>query len=173
MRNRYLDMQKKKMKELKQHLHRAKYARRVEDTHANPADTNGKPTEEEGPKIEYTPNVIVKVRLSEPCHDIKKTKADIKTRSQDIQFVEAALGNDNAYVRFANSESAEKFCSSGFGVERNVLQGEDEKQYWEKIRADRMAKFKKNNNKQRGRDKLLKKAEKQLGKHIRFDDTDD
>lgn len=173
MRNRYLDMQRKKMRELKQHLNRAKYARQVEDANTNAVDIKSKPAEHEGPKTEYIPNVIVKVRLSEPCHDIKKTKADIKTRSQDIQFVEVAVGNENAFIRFLNSESAEKFCLSDYGVERNLLQGDDEKQYWDKIQTDRMAKFKKNNNKQRGRDKLLKKAEKQLGKHIRFDDTDE
>lgn len=173
MRNRYLDMQRKKMQELKQHLHRAKFADQVEETNTNAADINGKRTVEEGAKIEYTPNVIVKVRLAEPCHDIKKTKADIKTRSQDIQFVDVAVGNENTIIRFSNSESAEKFCLSDFGVERNLLQGDEEKQYWDKIQTDRIEKFKKNNNKQRGRDKLLKKAEKQLGKHIRFDDTDD
>jgi len=42
--------------------------------------------------------------------------------------------------------------------------------YWDKISEDRLEKLsKKKRIKQRGRDKLLKRAEKELGKCIKFD----
>lgn len=48
--------------------------------------------------------------------------------------------------------------------------GDEEKLYWNKISSDRMEKLsKKKRVKQRGRDKLLKRAEKELGKCIKFD----
>lgn len=44
--------------------------------------------------------------------------------------------------------------------------------YWNKILQDREEKLnKKVRVKQRGRSKLLKKAEKELGKHIKFDEV--
>lgn len=53
----------------------------------------------------------------------------------------------------------------------NILSGDEEQVYWDKMLKDRQDKFnKKIKVKQRGRDKLLKKAEKVLGKHIKFDD---
>ncbi|KAF5290271.1 hypothetical protein FQR65_LT11604 [Abscondita terminalis] len=46
----------------------------------------------------------------------------------------------------------------------------EEVKYWQRIEESRNAKLKHATKKQRGRDKLLKKAEKQSAKHIRFDD---
>lgn len=44
--------------------------------------------------------------------------------------------------------------------------------YWDKILRDREEKLSKTVKiKQRGRNKLLKKAEKELGKHIKFDEV--
>lgn len=51
-----------------------------------------------------------------------------------------------------------------------ILQGDMEKDYWDRMMVTKNEKNKKKTKKQRGRDKLLKKAEKELGKHIKFDD---
>jgi La-related protein 7 len=52
-----------------------------------------------------------------------------------------------------------------------MFSGEDESQYWDKMMRDREQKFANNIRvKQRGRDKILRRAERELGKHIRFDD---
>lgn len=46
----------------------------------------------------------------------------------------------------------------------------EEKLYWDKIEQDRKEKLhNKKRFKHRGRDKLLKRAEKELGKYIKFD----
>jgi La-related protein 7 len=52
-----------------------------------------------------------------------------------------------------------------------IFSGEDESQYWKKMQSDREHKISNNIRvKQRGRDKILRTAERELGKHIRFDD---
>lgn len=81
-------------------------------------------------------------------------------------------GSEEVFVRFASTGSANKFLSSNFNGELSLLEGEQEQQYWKKINKDRDVKYNKEKKKQRGRDKLLKKAEKELGKHIRFDDPE-
>lgn len=86
--------------------------------------------------------------------------------------MDVTVGSEDMYIRFSNNTSAQKFCSSEFGNERCLLKDQEEKLYWEKIQKDRNDKFSKSSKKQRGRDKLLKKAEKELGKHLRFDDSD-
>jgi len=52
----------------------------------------------------------------------------------------------------------------------NKFLDDEEKLYWDKIARDREEKLNTIKRvKQRGRDKLLKKAEKELGKCIKFD----
>lgn len=52
-----------------------------------------------------------------------------------------------------------------------VFSGEDESHYWNKMLRDREQKLSNNVRvKQRGRDKILRRAERELGKHIKFDD---
>lgn len=82
-------------------------------------------------------------------------------------------GSSEAYIRCDNAESAKGFVNKYLGDKNlNILEGKEEKAYWDKISQDRQDKFsKKVRVKQRGRDKLLKKAEKELGKHIKFDEV--
>lgn len=75
-------------------------------------------------------------------------------------------------MRFATNESALKFLQSPFEAESTLLQGEEEKTYWDKINDNKNTKHAKEKRKQRGRDKLLKRAERELGKHIRFDEPE-
>lgn len=79
-------------------------------------------------------------------------------------------GSEEIFVRFSNNKDAKDFCSKGSVGEKTVLEGDEEQTYWEKIQADRDSKFSKNVKKQRGRDKLLKKAEKERAKHIKFEE---
>lgn len=58
-----------------------------------------------------------------------------------------------------------------FNVNCSFPIGEEEKLYWDKVSKDRENKIKnKVRVKQRGRDKLTKKADRILGQHIKFDD---
>lgn len=93
--------------------------------------------------------------------------------SSDIKYVDTPVtGNEEIFIRFTNSESAAEFCRNEFPGERTILENNEEQSYWNKIQNDRNIKFSKSAKKQRGRDKLLKKAEKERVKHTRFDETD-
>lgn len=81
MRNRYLDLQKKKMQEFKKHLYKARFSQ------ANYEEKNKKsqeiteevrPIEESVPKLEFVAGVIVKVHLAEPLQDPKVVKVIVQ-----------------------------------------------------------------------------------------------
>lgn len=81
-------------------------------------------------------------------------------------------GSEEVFVRFSNSESAKQFCQHDFIGVKIILDGDEERAYWEKIQNDRTIKISKNAKKLRGRDKLLKKAEKLRVQHLRFDEAE-
>jgi hypothetical protein len=62
------------------------------------------------------------------------------------------------------------FCGQEFAGKKVVLTGDEEKAYLDKILKDRTIKCQKVHKKQRGRDKLLKKANKLIANHKRFDE---
>lgn len=200
MRNRYLDMQKKTMKELKMHLNRQKFNKRYEsnknsqttyrkgNVKIEDSKKNGENTNKTGTHL--IPGSVVKISLLEPCEENKKLKvslinlfvfiinsdlcfqAEIKTFSSEIKFIDIPhpAGSQEVYVRFSDNKNAQTFCASNFNKGKlSVLEGNEEKSYWEKIENARESKQKRSTVKQRGRDKLLKKAEKQVATHVRFD----
>ncbi|KAF2904007.1 hypothetical protein ILUMI_02178 [Ignelater luminosus] len=186
MRNRYLDMQKKTMKQLKMHLNRQRFNKRYESNKnsqttyrkENVQIEDSKKNGESNPKeagTQFIPGSIVKILLLEPCEENKKLKAEIKTFSSEIKYIDIPhpVGSQEIYVRFSDNKNAQTFCGSNFNKGRLcVLDGNEEKSYWEKIEDARQSKQKRSAVKQRGRDKLLKKAEKQAATHVRFDNND-
>lgn len=181
LRNQYLDMQKKKMKQLKMHLNKRKfsnkYDNRLKTMETPPRLMEAENNALEDEKLKFIPGVIVKFKPFDVNLDAKKLKTDLKSQTTGIKYVDLPheVGNTEIYVRFSESEQATNFLSSGlshFG-EGSMLDGDDEQVYWSKIKEDRQYKLKKGQTKGRGREKLLKKAERELGKHIRFDDDPD
>nr|XP_023015015.1 la-related protein 7 [Leptinotarsa decemlineata] len=178
MRNRYLDLQRKKMREFKQYLNRQKFSAKGHIRTKALKEEAGQlveemPQREEEPvKLEYVPGVIVKLKLAEPCMDAKKLKNEIKAFSSEVKYVDVPLpaGSEEVFVRFSNSDSAREFTDQDFPGEKVVLHNDEEKVYWEKIQNDRNVKFAKSTKKLRGRNKLLKKAEKNRAQHIKFEE---
>ncbi|XP_044753555.1 la-related protein 7 [Coccinella septempunctata] len=176
MRNGYLNLQRKKMREIKMHLHSFKTVKcnseRNEQETIKTSDTEN--TEETLAKLEYVPGTIVRVKLSEPCQSDKKIKMEVKAIAKDALYVDVPFssGCEEIFVRFPTNEAAEKFCTEEFGANKNILEGEEEQVYWKKIEIDRTNKFQKSRKKQRGKDKLLKRTEKHLAKHTRFDENE-
>ncbi|XP_014616882.1 PREDICTED: la-related protein 7 [Polistes canadensis] len=179
LRNKYLELQRSKMKQLKQHL------KKTRDQWNNFDKTKSDKEEiEEKEKISnidkttmrsfsFTPGVIVKIKLDEPCTDARSLKAELKGNNS-IKYIDVSEGASEVYVRCDTPESAQSFVQKS-NKENNmvVLKDDDERIYWDKILQDREEKLgKKVRVKQRGRSKLLKKAEKELGKHIIFDEVD-
>ena len=179
LRNKYLELQRSKMKQLKQHLwktrwnQRSNYERNRPEKEGN--DEKEKTCKEEKTstvRFSFVPGVIVKVEMDKPCSDPKGLKVELKMNNS-VKYIDIKEGSSLAYVRCDTAEAAQTFAQKS-DEERHMtlLEGEEEKAYWGKIERDREEKLgKKVRPKQRGRNKLLKKAEKVLGKHIKFDEV--
>lgn len=172
MRNRYLDLQRKKMKELKTYLHKSKFSRQNYIPQENPEQPKSEEGIQKMEKLEFIPGVIVKVKLPEPCINLKKLKNEVKATSLHIKYVDIPSTGEEIFLRFDDKESAAEYCEKEFLDDSHVLEGDEEISYWDKLNNDRDAKFKKSNKKQRGKDKLLKRAEKRLAQHMRFEGTE-
>ncbi|RZC37674.1 la-related protein 7, partial [Asbolus verrucosus] len=144
MRNRYLDLQKKKMHEFKRHLLKARFSQANYDDKFKKPNENPeqRKTEKMLSKLEFVEGVINELKLS--CSDIKYV--DIPNP-----------GSEDVYVRFNTSNGAKSFCNQEVAGKKVILEGDEENSYWDRILQNREDKFKKQNKKQRGRDKLLKK----------------
>lgn len=97
---------------------------------------------------------------------------EIKVLSPEIKYVDIPLpaGSEEVFVRFSNADSAKLFFEQDSIGVKMILDGDNEKKYWDKIQNDRTVKISKTVKKQRGRDKLLKKAEKLRVQHLRFNE---
>ncbi|CAL7952130.1 unnamed protein product [Xylocopa violacea] len=177
LRNKYLELQRNKMKQLKQHLRNARWNQwsnywknKFDKEENDEKDKTNKQDTTSTCRFSFTPGVIVKIEMDKPCTDPKAFKMDIKNNSS-VKYIDVDDGSYLAYVRCDTNEAAQTFIQKS-NEERlmTILEGEEEKMYWDKILSDREEKLnKKVKVKQRGRNKLLKKAEKELGKHIKFD----
>lgn len=98
---------------------------------------------------------------------------DIKNCSQGVEYIDVpSTASEVIYIRFSNNDYAEQFLKCTFNGAKSLLKDTLEKEYWDKINKDLELKVNKDKRKQRGRTKLLKRAERELGKHIRFDDSE-
>lgn len=118
--------------------------------------------------------------------------------NNSVKYIDVTHGSCEAHIRCDTAEAAQSFVQKSYeGKCLTILKGkyilrsysnihthnifnvwvlcanfldDDEKSYWDKIARDREEKLnRKGKVKQRGRDKLLKRAEKKLGKCIKFD----
>lgn len=180
LRNKYLDLQRSKMKAVKQHLARARWASQTPRAYSEDGDNAGGQHHEvaqqqaavppDPPRTVFTPGVIAHITFDEPISDVAKFKSDVRAYS-DVQYVDILEGTNEAYVRFSTASSAAHFVEEKPFGSLEILSGDEETNYWNKIKQDRAEKFsQKIKVKQRGRDKLLKRVERELGKHIRFDE---
>lgn len=171
LRNRYLDMQRKTMNVVKQHVYKDKFARTYKDKDFFEPEV---PDSEQVAIKQFTPGLIAKLTLTEPCMDNKKLKEEINSKFNTVRFIDIPFpsGSAEIFLRFLEPNGTKNFCSSNFKGSSYVLENEEEEIYWKKIEESRTAKQKKSTIKQRGRKKLLKKAEQQAAKHMRFEDNE-
>ncbi|XP_060841502.1 la-related protein 7 [Rhopalosiphum padi] len=185
LRNQFLNMQRQKMSLLKAQLRRPnpKYNEHFNmHYHENSEKSNDAKTDVENVDVElpknndirvkYEPGVILKIAFANPIESDKIFKAEAKTDSR-IKFVDV-VHNSEAYVRCDCQETAIKIAEENRWPQTRLLKGEEEKLYWDKILRDRETKCakQKETKKPRGREKLIKKAEKRLAQHVTFNQED-
>ncbi|XP_030306035.1 la-related protein 7 [Calypte anna] len=193
----YLALQKASMASLKKAMSRLKPEPVGEmetdfSGEKRPLSENGKSTSEDfappgkantmGPR--FVSGVIVKIISTEPLPSRKQIKDTLAVLA-DVSYVDMLQGDTECHVRFTTPEDAqivmkaykEKQIKNNWKCE--ILTGDHEQRYWQKILVDRQAKLNQPREKKRGTEKLIAKAERmrlektrQTSKHIRFTEDD-
>ncbi|XP_077355057.1 la-related protein 7 [Festucalex cinctus] len=171
----YLELQKRSMASLKKRM-----------TQLNGDERHGggeKMEESEKPSSQgpqFTSGVIVKITDSKALPERKMIK-DTLCKISPVAYVDLLEGDTEGYVRFQRPEDAQAVSNTRAELQRahswqlEILSGDNEQRYWQKILVDRQVKLNRPREKKRGTEKLLSKAEKiitarakEANKHIRF-----
>lgn len=177
LRNKYLNMQRVNMRRVKQQVLEARFMRR--QPYNPPGSDHGRdeemrppppPVDAPKPRVTFTPGVIVGVKFNDPMIDVKAFKAEARTQS-GVQYVDVHEGSSEAYLRCAGPAEAQHLLQSKLWKNMAVLSGTEESDYWKKIAKDREAKLgnKVKVVKERGKKKLLRKAEIVKATHLHFE----
>ncbi|XP_052587071.1 la-related protein 7 isoform X2 [Peromyscus californicus insignis] len=191
----YLALQKASMASLKKTISQIKLESEMETDCAAAAESgvnNGKvgPPEcctqgkasAQGPQ--FVNGVIVKITSTEPLPGRKQVR-DILATISEVVYVDLLEGDTECHARFKTPEDAQAVMNAQTEIRKKhcwnleVLSGDHEQRYWQKILVDRQAKLNQPREKKRGTEKLITKAEKirlaktqQASQHIRFSEYD-
>uniref|UniRef100_A0A8C8TPY8 La-related protein 7 n=1 Tax=Peromyscus maniculatus bairdii TaxID=230844 RepID=A0A8C8TPY8_PERMB len=184
----YLALQKASMASLKKTISKIKLESEME-TDCVAAAPVGPPeccTQEkasaQGPQ--FVNGVIVKITSTEPLPGRKQVR-DILATISEVVYVDLLEGDTECHARFKTPEDAQAVMNAQTEIRKKhcwnleVLSGDHEQRYWQKILVDRQAKLNQPREKKRGTEKLITKAEKirlaktqQASQHIRFSEYD-
>lgn len=152
LRNKYLNLQRKYMKELKMNLQNKKHNyTRMPAPAAPTVEVEPVPTETKGTKsiatLERIPGVFVKEILSEPCVDVRLTKRTIRSNIHALH-VDVREAQSEVVIRFDSPSSANEYCANS-GNRSRVLTGAEEQEQWAR------AEYARTHRRERGRTRLL------------------
>lgn len=187
----YLALQKASMASLKKTISQIKSESEMEIDHGVTNKSglkNEKTSSEEGRFPEkaqaagpqFTAGVIVKMVSPEPLPG-RKFIRDTLAAVSEVVYVDLLEGDTECHARFKSPEDAQAVMHACAEIKKKhcwkleILSGDHEQRYWQKILVDRQAKLNQPREKKRGTEKLITKAEKirlektqQASKHIRF-----
>lgn len=192
----YLALQKASMASLKKTICQIKLESEME-TDCEIPNKSGKKNEKEANSQECCPpekaiaqgpqfvnGVIVKIISAEPLPGRKQVRDTLATISE-VVYVDLLEGDTECHARFKTPEDAQAVMNVQTELKKKhcwnleLLSGDHEQRYWQKILVDRQAKLNQPREKKRGTEKLITKAEKirlaktqQASKHIRFSEYD-
>ncbi|XP_072261825.1 la-related protein 7 isoform X2 [Pyxicephalus adspersus] len=181
----YLSLQRASMASLKKSLneisHTSAGEMETEPTGKN-LDTKVDSAKNENLGPQFVSGVIVKITCSDPLPARKHVKETLSVVSE-VVYVDMLEGDTECHVRFKTPEDAQAVMKihcdlqSKHNWKLQILTGDCEQRYWQKILVDRQAKLNRPREKKRGTEKLVAKAEKvrlvktqEACKHIRFCD---
>ncbi|XP_029797703.1 la-related protein 7 isoform X1 [Suricata suricatta] len=190
----YLALQKASMASLKKTISQIKSESKMETNGVPPNSgiENEKTNSEEccpqekanatGPQ--FVNGVIVKIVSTEPLPGRKQVR-DTLAAISEVVYVDLLDGDTECHARFKTPEDAQAIINAHMEIKKKhywnleILSGDHEQRYWQKILVDRQAKLNQPREKKRGTEKLITKAEKirlaktqQASKHIRFSEYD-
>ncbi|XP_056431263.1 la-related protein 7-like [Gadus chalcogrammus] len=132
---------------------------------------------------QFTSGVILKITDAKPLPGRKIIK-DALSKISTVAYVDILEGDSEGHVRFKTPEEAQAVVKDRSAVAKehgwtlDLLSGDHEQRYWQKILVDRQVKLNRPREKKRGTEKLISKAEKiimarakEANKHIHFQDV--
>ncbi|KAG9480234.1 hypothetical protein GDO78_011973 [Eleutherodactylus coqui] len=180
----YLTLQRASMSSLKKSINRRNCDSMEEmeteqrKQNFNTKDVNVVKTETLGPQ--YISGVIVKLTSLEPFPNRQHVK-DALSGVSEVAYVDMLERDIECHVRLKTPENAQAIFNSWPEVQKKhnwkmqILSGDSEQRYWQKILVDRQAKLNRPREKIRGTKKLVTKGEnmrliktQEASKHIRF-----
>ncbi|XP_004867656.1 la-related protein 7 isoform X2 [Heterocephalus glaber] len=191
----YLALQKASMASLKKTISQIKSESEMETDSGVPSKIAVKKEEANGPECrpqekvnppgpQFLSGVIVKITSPEPLPGRKQLR-DTLAAISEVVYVDLLEGDTECHARFKTPEAAQGIMNRHTEIKKKhsweleVLTGDHEQRYWQKILVDRQAKLNQPREKKRGTEKLITKAEKirlektqQASKHIRFSEYD-
>ncbi|XP_053612634.1 la-related protein 7 isoform X2 [Plodia interpunctella] len=152
LRNKYLNLQKKYMKEMKANIQNNRHLYSSIPAPAAPSVGAESDCGEEGKvaTIERVAGVFVKEELAEPCFDVRLTKRTIRSNVH-VLHVDVKEGQSEVIIRFDSAKSAEEYCSH-CSNRAAVLSGACEESQWSRAESARASK------RVRGRVRVLARA---------------
>ncbi|XP_046445689.1 la-related protein 7-like [Daphnia pulex] len=188
LRNKYLDMQRKCLRQIRMNARRQHNESRfdpvvlVEETKEQFVEDRSDPCPD------FQPGRIVKIILDEPISDAKRFKSQVKCQ-EGVTYVEAQDCCKIAFVRCTDDAAAQSLVVKKIWSQSEILQGEEERDYWKKIEENRIKKRDKSSRpKKSGAERARKQKESIIDAdqpgyptraiqhknlHIRFDGEDD
>uniref|UniRef100_A0A8C4I5S3 La-related protein 7 n=1 Tax=Dicentrarchus labrax TaxID=13489 RepID=A0A8C4I5S3_DICLA len=172
----YLTLQKRSMTSLKKCINKIdhKEHKSLMETDTDPQDGKS----EFCPQ--FTSGVIMKITDNKPLPGRKFLK-DALCKISPVAYIDILDGDAEGYIRFHSPEDAKVVSDARAELQKEhswkleILSGDHEQRYWQKILVDRQVKLNRPREKKRGTEKLISKAEKiiiararEANKHIRF-----
>uniref|UniRef100_A0A1A8A4K5 La ribonucleoprotein domain family, member 7 n=1 Tax=Nothobranchius furzeri TaxID=105023 RepID=A0A1A8A4K5_NOTFU len=174
----YLVLQKRSMASLKKTIRKIN----EDKTQDGNAELESKSEKETNHGPQFISGVILKITDSKPLPSRKIIK-DTLSKISPVAYVDILEGDVEGHIRFHTSEEAKAVCNIKEDLQKEhswklqILKGDHEQRYWQKILVDRQVKLNRPREKKRGTEKLISKAEKliisqakEAHKHIHFDE---
>ncbi|KAI3376498.1 hypothetical protein L3Q82_016949 [Scortum barcoo] len=188
LKDEYLTLQKRSMTSLKKCINKIdhKQHKSLMETDTEPQDGNGESVKSnrsekatnQGPQ--FTSGVIMKITDSKQLPERKFIK-DALCKISPVAYIDILEGDAEGHIRFHTPEDAKAVSDARAELQKEhswkleILSGDHEQRYWQKILVDRQVKLNRPREKKRGTEKLISKAEKiiiararEAHRHIRF-----
>ncbi|XP_022053728.2 la-related protein 7 [Acanthochromis polyacanthus] len=182
----YLALQKRSMSSLKKCMSKIdhKEHKSLMETDENPrdgdVDKSHKSEKDTNQGPQFTSGVIVKITDNKPLPERKIIK-EVLSKISPVAYIDILEGDAEGHIRFHSPEEAKAVSVVKAELQKEhswkveILSGDHEQRYWQKILVDRQVKLNRPREKKRGTEKLISKAEKiiiarakEANKHIRF-----
>ncbi|XP_054419708.1 la-related protein 7 isoform X2 [Pteronotus mesoamericanus] len=169
----YLALQKASMASLKKTISQIKLESKMEIDHEESNKSgmkNEKSNEEERcpPQVpatgpQFVSGVIVKIVSAEPLPGRKQVR-DTLAAVSEVVYVDLLEGDTECHVRFKSPEDAQAVIDAHVEIKKKhcwqleILSGDREQRYWQKILVDRQAKLNQPREKKRGTEKVISRS---------------